>query len=87
MFENEDKTLGAVVNWTLEFQPGNDIPYGQDHRFLRGVPSGIKFRAEKILWNGLVCLVAEGYGGKHYGNGAVYVNKKYLGIENEAIKT
>jgi hypothetical protein len=65
------------------FPEGNDLFYGQDHGFWRGVPSGRPFTVESV-WGeedlGLSnrCkLTAEGYGERgSYGNGAIYMDVK-----------
>lgn len=60
---------------TVRFKEGNSIPYGQDMGIHKGVPSGIDFdvRLEND-GNGAV-LRAPGYGGKPYGNGAIYLSR------------
>jgi len=58
----------------MRFRKGNKIGYGLDFAFYRGVPSGVDFRVDKILPNGVILLVAPGYGDhKNYGNGGVAV--------------
>jgi hypothetical protein len=52
--------------------PENDIAFGQDFRFFRGIPSGIDFEVKQM--GTLVKLIAPGYGGEPYGNGALYLN-------------
>ena len=57
----------------------NNILYGQDRWFWRGLPVGVVFTV-KHVWresNTLLC-VAPGYGGEPYGNGPIHiwVNKK-----------
>jgi hypothetical protein len=58
----------------VKFRKGNKILYGQDFRVLEGLPSGVDFEVyPQNKDNSLMKLVAPGYGGHPYGNGALYV--------------
>ena len=63
----------------ITFKPENNIPYGQDFNWdLINAPSGIKFNV-KDFSEGLYKLTASGYGdSRNYGNGAIFVKKKYI---------
>jgi len=73
---------GKVV-MKATFKEGNDILYGQDMGFHRGIPPGIAFDVIDMgpapdKGKTLYKLVARGYGilghgGDDYGNGALYV--------------
>lgn len=65
---------------TLTFRKGNKIPYGQDHRFHRGLPHGVSFRARRLANARLVVLDAPGYGelGGDHGNGALYAYGRWI---------
>ena len=63
----------------VTFKDGNDVIYGQDMGFHRGVPAGVRFAVYKQPSNnGKYKLVADGYGsfqhGERYGNAAIYVS-------------
>jgi hypothetical protein len=59
----------------LVFPAGNDIPYGQDFAWRRGVPAGRAFTVF-AAWQDKVVLRAPGYGEPgQYGNEALYVHK------------
>lgn len=73
----------------MRFRQDNQIPYGQDFGFYRGVPSGVDFKVEKSTGElfdvpGLFRLTAYGYGqlepyDEHsYGNGALHVSSRRL---------
>lgn len=57
---------------TLVFEE-NDYSYGQDFRYYRRIPSGVEFDVS-FFQEGRVILTGSGYGGKPYGNGALYAN-------------
>ena len=62
----------------VTFKDGNNVIYGQDMGFHRGVPAGVRFAVYKQPFGiGKYKLVADGYGsfkhGERYGNGAIYV--------------
>jgi hypothetical protein len=70
----------------MKFKDGNTIPYFQDFRFFRGIPSNIRFEI-KAFSTDSIKLVAYGYGvrsepGKHdpksYGCGCLFVQKNDL---------
>jgi hypothetical protein len=51
------------------------IAYAQDFQFgKRGLPGRVWFTVESVEANGQCRLTAPGYGGRPYGNGAIYVN-------------
>ena len=60
----------------MKFRSDNQIPYGQDHAFSRGIPSGVEFEVSHTRVSSGFKLVACGYGcrehGQCYGNGALY---------------
>ena len=71
----------------MRFPAGNDIPYGQDFGFFRGIPSDVEWKEAKLLGT-LVKLVATGYGKPgDYGNGAIFVHWAELGkaVKEDAI--
>jgi len=61
----------------------NEILYGQDFNFYKGLPSGIEFEAKVFKWENdiptEIVLESYGYGklspydNKSYGNGKIYV--------------
>ena len=57
------------------FPKGNNIAYGQDFGYHKGVPSGIDFKVGSGCGDS-VSLTAKGYGGKPYGNGSIFISKK-----------
>lgn len=60
------------LSFYVTFKPDNNVCYGQDFSFLRGVPPNIRFAAYHLdgkRWK----LVAPGYGGNPYGNGCLYI--------------
>jgi hypothetical protein len=66
----------------VRFSSDNEIRFGQDHSFWKGLPDDIQFYPIEETQNGLMVFVGDGYGilPKHkvagkYGNGAVYVFK------------
>jgi hypothetical protein len=62
----------------MKFPPNNKIRYGQDFRFFMGVPSDVDFTVEFIGKDkSLARLTAPGYGGKPYGNGAIYLYENW----------
>lgn len=66
---------------TMTFKE-NDFPYFQDFRFPRGIPAGVEFEAEYTRKDRTrIRLTAPGYGGKPYGNGAIYVSLKDLSMQ------
>jgi len=72
----------------------NEISYGQDFQFFKGLPSGIEFDAKVFKWKDNepeeMVLEAYGYGQlipydrKSYGNGKIYVYLSHL-KENDRI--
>ena len=65
----------------VRFKPDNNIVYGQDHGFGRGIPDGVWFDITpmpeaSLFTKHLYVLRAPGYGGEPYGNGALFV--KYV---------
>ena len=67
---------------TARFTPDNDIPYGQDFCYYKGVPDGVTFDIFDFgnFWK----LVAPGYGdmsGGGYGNGALAISKESMPLE------
>lgn len=59
----------------LRFRRGNKIPYIHDGFAHRGIPSRVEFKAEYVNDGTTLRMVAPGYGGKPFGNGAIYVEK------------
>jgi hypothetical protein len=58
---------------TFKFKKGNKIPYGQDFRFNKGIPHGIKFVVTPASTE-MINLTGEGYGKTgNYGNGSLHV--------------
>ena len=60
----------------MRFRKDNKIRYGQDHRQMQGIPSGVDFEVRRIT-DTLFALSGEGYGdlsGLKYGNGSLYVS-------------
>ena len=65
----------------MRFTKGNNLAYGQDFTFHRGMPDGVEFDVDVVDASSsepLVKLRAEGYGalgrGSDYGNGALYLS-------------
>ena len=58
----------------MKFTEGNKVIFSQDFRIWEGLPSDVDFEVHPIGQNS-VKLVAPGYGGKPYGNGAIYVSR------------
>ena len=66
----------------------NEILYGQDMQFYKGLPANIEFDAKVFKWNGNepeeIVLQSYGYGqlnpydNKSYGNGKIYVYLSHL---------
>lgn len=54
----------------------NDIDYFQDMRFLTGIPVYVDFRIEESEED--YKLTAPKFGGKPYGNGAIFIKKSLL---------
>jgi len=63
---------------TVTFYENNNIRYGQDMRYFQSIPPNVPFIVEKRR-DGYY-LIGEGYGiiGGNYGNGGLYVLRKYL---------
>lgn len=62
----------------MKFKRGNKIRYGQDFGIYQGVPANIDFEVELLDKDGdSVKLVAPGYGGEPYGNGALYIYRSW----------
>jgi len=57
----------------VRFKRDNSVRFGQDFRWFVGVPVGVWFDAHSQ--SGHWRLVAPGFGGVPYGNGALYVSK------------
>jgi hypothetical protein len=66
----------------------NDIPFGMDHQFYRGIPEGIKFEVLDFLSDNKIKLKGPGYGGDPYGNGSIYVCVVHLpeGFRQKVLK-
>jgi hypothetical protein len=61
----------------VKFPVGNDIFYGQDLVYQKGVPSGVEFDVDEH--ETYYVLTADGFGNFHnYGNGALYIYKSKL---------
>lgn len=61
-----------IIAEGVVFEPGNQIPYGQDFRFLRGIPDDIPFTVHEYANEYM--LRGPGYGDPgNYGNGALFV--------------
>ncbi len=76
------KATTGVVPTIITFGE-NDIDYGQDFRFFRGIPAGIAFTVTNM---GDRCrLYAPGYGSQPYGNGALSVSTANLIAYAESI--
>jgi hypothetical protein len=66
----------------------NEILYGQDFNFYKGLPSGIEFEAKVFKWKDNepeeIVLESYGYGklnpydNKSYGNGNIYVYLSHM---------
>ena len=56
----------------MKFSKDNKINYGQDFFQKVGIPHGVDF-CVSVVDSNCVKLTAPGYGGKPYGNGALYV--------------
>ena len=71
----------------MRFSPDNKIKYGQDFRFLQGIPDNVDFKVEKSGKN--YTLIAYGYGqlkpwDKHsYGNGSLHIFGESLTSEEK----
>lgn len=63
----------------MKFRKGNKIAFCQDFAVWEGLPNGVDFEVSPVGKDS-VKLVAPGYGGKPYGNGAIYV---YRGINKK----
>lgn len=67
--------LGTVVSF-----PENEICFYQDHRFWKGIPSGIEFTIKEESNHDDFWLQADGYGNLDkpncYGNGQICVKLK-----------
>jgi len=62
----------------------NDIKYGQDMRFYKGIPQNVSFTVEKSGIDYLLKADGYGYGNRgNYGNGALYIYSTRL---NEKVK-
>lgn len=62
----------------MKFPANFEVFYSQDFAFCKGTfPEDLEFTVEELGY-GKVCLRAPGYGGNPYGNGAIYMLKKYL---------
>lgn len=59
----------------MKFHEGNKIVFSQDFRVWEGLPSDVDFDVIPQVKGDSVKLVAPGYGGKPYGNGAIYVSR------------
>lgn len=61
----------------MKFPPGNKIVYGQDMAQWVGVPDDVDFLCECCSvgrdGNMLLRFFGPGYGGKPYGNGALFI--------------
>ena len=57
----------------MRFPKDNTLMYGQDMGFHRGIPSDVEFAQESCIGD-RIQLIAPGYGGEPYGNGAIYVD-------------
>lgn len=58
---------------TIRFPEGNNVPFMVNHDFKAGLPHDVEFAiAESVVGGGLK-LVAPGYGGEPYGEGAIYL--------------
>jgi hypothetical protein len=73
------------------FAHGNDVPFGQDMGFFRGVPGGVYFRTEDKGESIFLCAPGYGLHGHPevqghslYGNGAICVQRKDL---DEALRS
>lgn len=70
----------------VTFPKDNEILYGQDFSWHRGIPDGIVFEAEKK--GDYYVLTAPGYGKiGNYGNGALYVGQSKLDIKDFEVKS
>ena len=58
----------------MMFPNDNDIQYLQDFRVYTCLPDKVHFSVER-LHRGGAKLTGKNYGGKPYGNGAIYLNK------------
>lgn len=71
----------ATCRWgkamKVSFREGNQIAYGQDFMWYRGVPHDIIFTVETLI-RGQARLIGPGHGGQPYGNGAIYVSASEL---------
>ena len=56
----------------IKFKP-NNIAYGQDFSFYRGIPTDVWFSIRRSSEKQIV-LEAPGYGGEPYGNGCLYIS-------------
>jgi hypothetical protein len=65
--------MRTLTGHTFVFPPHNGVRYGQDLRYHRGVPDGVLFTFDGFAGDRVI-LVAPGYGGKPYGDGAIYVS-------------
>ena len=56
----------------MKFKKGNEILYGQDHKFFTGIPHNVEFEA--IIDHNHMILTGPGFGEKgDYGSGAIYI--------------
>lgn len=63
---------------TIRFPAGNNIPYGHDFGFYRGIPSDRDWWIAKSK-SGSIALVREGYGVKgSYGSGCLLVSPEHI---------
>jgi len=56
----------------IRFAPENEVIFMQDFKFFKGVPSDIEFDVVEPGETS-VKLIAPGYGGEPYGNGAIWI--------------
>jgi hypothetical protein len=65
----------TYIGKTFVFPPHNQIPWGMDFScYSINCPCQIIFTLRNVIVDTKVCLVAPGYGGEPYGNGAIHVN-------------
>jgi hypothetical protein len=68
----------------MSWKPPEEVRFGINAKWIsymhdmnlckRGLPGDVWFKTGEITSNGRVVLTAPGYGGKPYGDGAIYVN-------------
>jgi len=60
--------------FVFKFPENNEIRFGMDFRFFRGVPSDVEFEFRRRLNNDLYEFAGKGYGFRaDYGSGSIYI--------------